>query len=76
MVGCLVGIPSGSELGYGLRRLIGFVFLSGPQLGEVEGNLVRNLDGEVLGRSNGGFVGWSAKDFHSDHQTASGSGDV
>ena len=50
--------------------------LNGPRIGDVEGNLVGNCDGEVLGRSNGGLVGRSAKACHSDHQTASGSGDV
>ena len=50
--------------------------LNGPRFGEVEGNLVGNYGGEVLGRSDGGLVGWSAKDFHSDHHTAPGSGDV
>ena len=76
VMGCLVGSPNRSELGYGLRRLIGNVFLSGPRICEVEGNLVRNSDSEVLGRFDGCFVGGAAKDFHSDHQTASGSGDV
>ena len=75
MVGCLVGNPNGSELGYGIRPLTE-IFLSGPRLGEVEGNLVGHQDGEVLGRSDGGCVGRSAKAFHSDHQTASGLGDV
>ena len=50
--------------------------LNGPQISELVGNLVGDYDGEVLGRSGGGLVGQSAKAFHSDHQTAPGSGDV
>ena len=41
VVGCLVGIPNGSELGYGLRRLLGKKSEL-TWLGEVEGNLVGN----------------------------------
>ena len=43
--------------------------LNGPRFGEVEVILVEKYDGEVLGRSDGGLVGLSAKDFHLDHQT-------
>ena len=50
--------------------------LNGPRFGEVERNLVGNYDGEVLGRSNGVLIGRSEKAFHSDHQTAPGSGDM
>ena len=51
-------------------------FLNGPRLSEVEENLVGNYYGEVLGRSDGGLVGLSEKDFYSYHQTAPGSDDV
>ena len=50
--------------------------LNGHRIGEVEENLVGNYDGDLLRRSNGGLVGRLAKDFHSDHQTARGSGVV
>ena len=50
--------------------------LNGPRIGDVEGNLVLNCAGEVLGRSDGGLVGRSAKAFNSGHQTGSGSDDV
>ena len=50
--------------------------MNGTPFGEVEGTLVGNYDGEVLMRSNGVLVVRSAKAFHSDHQTAPGSGDV
>ena len=50
--------------------------LNGPRIGKVEGNLVRNCDGEVLERSDRVLVEQSAKAFHSDHQTASWSGDM
>ena len=50
--------------------------LNGPRFGEVEGILVGKYDGEVLGQFNGGLVGRPEKYFHSDHQTATRSGDV
>ena len=50
--------------------------LNGPQIGEVEGNLVENYDVEVLRRSDGCLVGRLSNAFHSDHQTARGSGDM
>ena len=50
--------------------------LNGPRFSEVVGILVGKYDCEVPGRSDGGLVGQLAKNFHSYHQTALGSGDV
>ena len=61
-----------SDMGSGFRLKI----LNGPRFSEVVGILVGKYDCEVPGRSDGGLVGQLAKNFHSYHQTALGSGDV
>ena len=50
--------------------------LNGPQIGDFEGVLVGNCDGEVLRRLDEFLVGGSEKVFLSVHQMGTGSGDV
>ena len=47
-----------------------------PQMGGLEGFLVGNGDGEVIGRSAGVLVGRLEKGCRSVHQTVLGSGNV
>ena len=50
--------------------------LNGPRLGDLEGFLVGNCDGEALRQSDGVLVGRSGKGYHSVHQTGPGSVNV
>ena len=64
------------ELSWAMVSVFWLEVLNEPRVGEVEGILVGKYDGEVLGQFNGGLVGRPEKYFHSDHQTATRSGDV